>query len=419
VAVRPVDDILSQGGDREPNPWPRRLAVLAVLVVLAVLITRYFPGSGHDRGHRPAAAATAGLGPLAGPPALPPPVLVPGPDSPGGPDGPAGIAGPVSRWGIGLRLPAGGDQPTWYWPASGRQALIGGLPLDRSGYRFTRVGGGWAVQPDAGGQPGCGYCAGLPLPVYFLPDGSGSATRVGSASTVAPGSTPGTMWLTSYPPRAYPGMRGATARQVSDAGAAEGAGVSLPAGYVIDRATLGGLLLAPVAQPAGSAAFVLWNPASGRISRTFDEVIAASPSEVAWSPPCVRVCMVRVVNLATGRLHDVRLLAGRSATNGAFSPDGRFLALQLSSGSGGDGGAIAMQLAVAAMPGSMLADVPGTWASSDALVAFGWPAGSDSLVTELNFMTKVQLASWQPGATRPAVAVVGPDQDPAALIIGS
>jgi hypothetical protein len=29
------DDVISQGGDREPGPWPRRLTVIAVLVALA------------------------------------------------------------------------------------------------------------------------------------------------------------------------------------------------------------------------------------------------------------------------------------------------------------------------------------------------------------------------------------------------
>src|SRR5580704_18135121 len=62
--------------------------------------------------------------------------------------------------------------------------------------------------------------------------------------------------------------------------------------------------------------------------------------------------------------------------------------------------------------------VPGTWLSSDALVSFGWPASSDSLVAELSFTTKVQLASWRPGASRLAIAVLRPQQSPASLVIG-
>ena len=65
-----------------------------------------------------------------------------------------------------------------------------------------------------------------------------------------------------------------------------------------------------------------------------------------------------------------------------------------------------------------LAAVPGTWVSSDALVGFGWPAGSDSLVAEFSFTTKVQLASWRPGASRLAIVVLRPQHSPASLVIG-
>jgi hypothetical protein len=62
--------------------------------------------------------------------------------------------------------------------------------------------------------------------------------------------------------------------------------------------------------------------------------------------------------------------------------------------------------------------VPHTWVSSDALVGFGWPAGSDSLVAEFSFTTKVQLASWRPGASRLAIVVLRPQHSPASLVIG-
>jgi len=62
--------------------------------------------------------------------------------------------------------------------------------------------------------------------------------------------------------------------------------------------------------------------------------------------------------------------------------------------------------------------VPTIRVSSDALVGFGWPAGGDDLVAELNFMTKLQVTSWRPGAHGLAVAVISPGQEPAALIVG-
>jgi hypothetical protein len=62
--------------------------------------------------------------------------------------------------------------------------------------------------------------------------------------------------------------------------------------------------------------------------------------------------------------------------------------------------------------------VPQSFVSSSALVGFGWPARGDSLVAELSFTTKVQLASWSPGASRLAIAVLRPQHSPASLVIG-
>jgi hypothetical protein len=62
--------------------------------------------------------------------------------------------------------------------------------------------------------------------------------------------------------------------------------------------------------------------------------------------------------------------------------------------------------------------VPGTWASSDALIGFGWPAASDSLIAELSFTTKVQLALWRPGSARLTVAVIKPGRNSASLVVG-
>lgn len=114
----------------------------------------------------------------------------------------------------------------------------------------------------------------------------------------------------------------------------------------------------------------------------------------------------------------VELPAGRSVANAAFSPDGSFLALQVSFSNNADGGELAMELELASMASGRLMVVPGTWVSSDALVGFGWPASSDSLVAELSFTTKVQLASWRTGASRPAIAVLGSQQRAASLAIG-
>jgi hypothetical protein len=65
-----------------------------------------------------------------------------------------------------------------------------------------------------------------------------------------------------------------------------------------------------------------------------------------------------------------------------------------------------------------LTAVPGTSVGSDALIDFGWPTSGDSLVAQFTFPTRVQLASWRPGATRLAAAVVRPEQDQASLVVG-
>jgi len=95
-------------------------------------------------------------------------------------------------------------------------------------------------------------------------------------------------------------------------------------------------------------------------------------------------------------------------TMAAFSPDGSYLALQLNAAPGGADGGSATQLEVVATATGQLTTVPDTSLSSDALIGFGWPPGGDRLVAELSFTTKVQLASWLPGAARLAVTVVRP-----------
>jgi hypothetical protein len=332
--------------------------------------------------------------------------------------GPVGVTGQTLRWQGSLRLPVTGEQPAWFWPATGRMQPIGGLPRVRSGYVFIRVGGGWAVQPGSAARPRCGSCADVPLPVYFLGDRAQSVTRVGTADQVAPAATAGALWLTSYPPGADMSTAAGMAREVSVARASPGPLLRLPAGYVIYRGTDRGLLLAPVTPRPGVTTDKLWDPAAPQSSRAFDRVIAASASEIAWTTRCAPLCQVRVLDLATGRHTLVELPGASSAANAAFSPDGSSLALEVSFSNGADAGAQATQLDVASMASGHRTAVPGTWASSDALAAFGWPADNHTLVAELSFTTKLELTSWRPGAAHLALAIVRPGQNPATLIVG-
>jgi hypothetical protein len=414
MAVRAVPDILSQGGDRAHGPWPRRVAAVAVLALVIVAIVHSLPRSRHQTA-RPAVSASPLPLPL--PLSLPPAVSGAVSGDAAVADEPDGITGQVLSWPGGLQLPAAGDQPAWFWPATGQTMPIGGLPLQRSGYQFTRVAGGWAVQASPPGQVACGSCAGPPRTVYFLAVDGRSATPVGQADAVAPG-TAGTLWLTSYPPGADPDTAMGTARHVSIAGRQLGPQLRLPAGYLIAQGTDRGLLLAPMAQQPGAMADKLWDPAGREPARTFSGVIAASASRIAWASPCTARCYVRVLDLATGRQVPAELPASSSVASAAFSPDGSFLALQVSFGDNADDGQLAVQLELVSLTDGSLTPVPQSWVSSDALVGFGWPADDDSLVAELSFTTKVQLASWHPGASRLAIAALTPRQDAASLVIG-
>jgi hypothetical protein len=402
AAVVAVPDTLSQGGDGERGPWPRRVAVAAMLVLAVVaVIVAHLPRARHSPA-RTAASATS-------------PVVASG--ATGLSAVRDGITGPVSPWPGGLRLPVAGQRPTWFWPGTGQVMAVRGLPPQRSGYEFTRAVGGWAIQAGPATQASCGGCAGPQRAVYFLASRAQSVTPVGVADSVAPGAV-GTLWLTSYSPDADPGTAAGTAREVSTAGRPLGPPLRLPAGYQIERATGHGLLLAPVAPRPGTMADQLWDPATRAAARSFNAVIAASTTQIAWAPPCTTRCRVLLMNLASGRQITAEPPAGRSVASAAFSPDGKWLAIETSFSNEADDGGQAVQLELVSTASGRLMAVPGTWLSSDALISFGWPASSDTLVAELSFTTKVQLTSWRPGASQPAVAMLAPRQTPATLVTG-
>jgi len=389
-----------------------------VLGLVAVFIVEHLPQHPPAKtGHHPAAISVVPLpSPAAGPAAI---SVVPLP-APG--TGPVGVSGLAKTRDGSLRLPSTGQQPAWLWPSTGRTQLIGGLPRDKWGYEFIRVGGGWAVQADSAARSRCGSCAGARRPVYFLADYAQSVTQVAAADDVAPSATAGALWLTNYPPGADMSTAAGTAQEIrvdgAPAGAQAGPPVRLPAGYVIYQGTDRGLLLAPVA-PSGITTYKLWSPAGGQaVSRTFEQVRAASATRIAWASRCDPACRVEVLNLATGQRTVVGLPGASSAVNGAFSPDGKFLTLQLSFTNVGDDGALAMQLDVVSLAGRNPAVVPTLRVSSDALVGFGWPAGTDDLVAKLNFVTELQVASWRPDSHGLAVAVIRPGPGSTALIVG-
>ncbi len=404
------EDILSHGDDRPPSPWPRRLGVIAAVVAVAIGGVVYL-----SRPHgRPAASAAPSASATPPSPATLSPEPVASPEFIRLPVGRKGITGQTATWEDSQRVPVSGTKPAWFWPATGRAETIGGLPADDSGYQFTRVGGGWAVQADRTSCGG-GDCATPPGPVWFLGNGAQSAIPVGTADLVAPAAGTDALWLTSYLPTAKTTTGAGVAREVSTTGAQLAPSVSLPTGSVIDQATDRGLLLISPSRQTGKWVYTLWNPASREPILAFHDVIAASATDVAWTSGCAPTCRVHVLDLVTGRETAVGLPAGGSAADGSFSPSGRLLALQLSYGP--DGGLV-RQLDVASVATGRLTEVTRTYITNDTLVDFGWPTEGDNLVAEFAFMPTIQLASWHPGSSRVAVSVLKPGRTQASLIVG-
>lgn len=404
-----VEDVISQGGERPPRDGRRRLLAGAALVAAVVLVVvQHLP---HDRpgGTRVAGGRDSGGRPVPGqlpadPAALPP----------------SGIIGKTASWAPDVRLPQSGARPDWFWPAMGRVAPISGLPSGRPGYVFTRLAGGWAIQPDPAGPAGCGKCD-APAPVFYLADRARRAVLVSSASVVAPAAAGGQMWLTTYAPGSGRGRTRGVAQLYNGSGARIGAPVTLPAGYGITQGTRRGLLLVSLNLTGQGNADKLWNPATGKVLRRFDGVVAVNATAVAYTPPCAQTCPVHVFNVTSGRQVTVKMRPTDSVTAGVFSPDGRFLALQISRGNGevSDGGASAAQLEVASAATGHATVVPRIFVSSDALAAFGWPGSRDDLVAEFRSGSRVQIAFWDPAAAgNVALADIKPAQDPAALVVG-
>ena len=412
-----MDDILTGGRDKPPAGWRRRLVIAAAVVAVAALVVAEHLPHSPSRPQSSSQHHRVRAGHLTGP------------QYGGGAatlrlraEGPAqlasGIIGMTLPWAAAARLPRTGAQPSWYWPANGRSRQIGGLPDDRFGYLFAQLNGGWAIEPDPVGPAGCGNCAGPPVPVYYLADHARAAIMVGVATMVAPGAAAGSLWLINFPAGAGLGTTIGTARLYSSTGTPLGAPVSLPLGYTIAQATDAGLLLISISEHRQPGTERLWDPVSGRVTTTFTGVIASSPTAIASARHCAVRCEVQVLNLVTGHAVAVTIARGDSVTAGTFSQDGRYLALQVSFGDGGDGGALAMQLEVVAAATGVLTVVPHTWVSSDALTGFGWPVTGDNLVAELSFATRVQIAFWSPGSASLAVTTVSQRAEPAALIVG-
>jgi len=398
-----VNDTISYGRDREPR-WPRcrKLAVVGACVTagLAAAFIWHLGAGRHGGQPRPGAlgpgATAQGDGSAA---AAPSPLPTTPPLMTGQPLPPA----------AGLRLLLGGQRPAWLMVSSGRAEPIRGLPGHGNSYQLVRIAGGWAAQPFPPAAR-CARCAPSPLPVYYVADGSPAASRIGTAYDTAPAAAPGALWLVSFRRGADMSTAAGTAQEVSVTGLALGPRFRLPAGYVIDQGTRAGLLLVQEQARSGTFRYELWDPGTRRMTRSFVNVIAASPSEIAWMPACTVLCRVQVLGLPGGRTEEIALPGRGTASQGAFSPDGRLLALLVTAGVTADGHPAANQLMVAIVASGRIAAVPGTKVGIGIGIGFGWQPGSRRLIADVAADTQGrhewQIGVWQPGNARLATALV-------------
>jgi len=407
-----VSDIISYGKDREPRRPRRGLMVIAACVsaALAAAFLWYGPGVRHHGGQpKPGALATGRATQDSDSQAVPDPL----------PTKPALMTGqPLPRT-SSLRLLLGGQTPAWLLVPSGRTEPIAGLPgRGSSSYMIFPAAGGWTAQPPLLPPLSCEKCAPSPQPVYYIADGSPAARRIGTSNVQpAPAADPGAVWLMGYRPGADMSTAAATAQQVSAAGAALGPRLRLPAGYWIYQGTHAGLLLVQVQADSGPFRYELWDPATQRVTRSFVNVIAVSPTQIAWTPACTSSCQVHVLNLADGQTRNIALPARSTSGQGVFSPDGRLLALLVTSGVAANGNPARNQLMVATVATGRVATVPGSTLGYGIGVVFGWQPGSHRLIADVDAAVtghvsgdapaqpEWQIAVWQPGDAHLATAL--------------
>ena len=385
-----LEAVIREARRRQRRRW---LAAGVAMVTVVAGAAAVIAGSGAGSRPRPPGSPTAAPSPL--------------------PTKPARMTGQPLPRDASVWLLLGGHSPAWLSVPTGRTEPIRGLPPSGNGYQLIRIAGGWAAQPFPVGNVGCDSCAPGQLPVYYVADGSRVASRIGAADLTAPAAAPGALWLVSYRRGADMSTAVGNAQEVSVTGATLGPRLRLPAGYVIDQGTRAGLLLVQELAGSSPVRYELWDPGTRRVTRSFVNLIAASPAEIAWMPGCTASCRVHVLDLPGGRVEEISL-PGRSQAyiGGAFSPDGRLLALQVTARVTAAGRAAATRLMVATVASGRITAVPGTTVGSRNGVAFGWQAGSHRLIADVAVDTPCppcrpewQIAVWRPGDARLSTAL--------------
>jgi hypothetical protein len=313
-----------------------------------------------------------------------------------------------------------------FWLDRGRLTPIGGLPHGGCYLPPTRLRHGWVLGRQAY-KPAGQRCYELSVPTrfYLLADGARSATRLPmTADWVIADGDDTQLWLITVlgqpdptsnqpPPQAI--------QQVDLTGRPHSARYRVPAGYAAWQGVGGGLvLLIRTGQgPADTSRFALWNPGSGRMLRRFDRVLAASGTTIAWVATACgpKPCPVHLSDLGAGTDIQVAVPQRARANSGAFSPDGRYVAVVFS-GVAAAGTVPQARVGVIDVTARRLLAVPGAvMGGRDVGWAVTWsPDGAWLLLSARVGPLTEQLAAWRPGDTVLHVPVRQPPtgQHPAA-----
>ena len=318
---------------------------------------------------------------------------------------PAKMTGLPMPAGTNLRLlletatKTGLGQAAWYSTATRQREPIAHLPP--ANWLFNRVGGGWSVITSRQSSPCAAYqCAGPPRQVYFIADGSLTATRIGAGFWVLASGRDGAVWLVSYP-RSTDNIRTTPARiqLVSTTGQPLSPRYRLPAAYLVVGGGVGNYLLLTPVRSRPPYASELWDPRTGQVVRRVDNPFAAGPGQIAWSPGC-RGCHAQVLNVSTGKSVAIPIHGGQ--LSGFFSDDGRLLAMQPVNGDG--------PLSVFDTQTRALNVIPGTALRFSEAESFSWQNGGHRLIVLAepgnSFSDTAQLGYWDPGDTRLRVATI-------------
>jgi hypothetical protein len=305
--------------------------------------------------------------------------------------------------------PSASAVPALFWLDSGRLTPIGGLPHGGCYLPPTRLRHGWVLGRQLY-KPTGQRCRELSMPTqfYLVADGARRATRLPvTADSVLAGGDDSRLWLITFlgqpdptsgqlPPQAI--------QQVDRTGHPHTPRYPVPAGYAAWQGVGGRLLLLiRTGQGAADASrFALWNPRSGRMLRRYDRVMAASETSIAWVAAACgpKPCLVHLSDLADGTDIQVAVPWRARADTGAFSPDGRYLAVVF--GEGAAAGAVPpARVGVIDLAARRLLAVPGAvMGGGDVGLAVSWsPNGAWLLLSAPVGPLTEQLAAWRPGDT--------------------